>query len=77
MASKQHFEWRALRWIDRGAGPVRLTDDWGGLRTALRRLMKAGMVAQSGHPDRHLYITDKGQRYYTDLQHDVDVWGHC
>lgn len=77
MASKEHFEWRALRWIDRSAGPVRLTDDLGGLRAALRRLMRADMVRQSVMKDKHLYITDKGQRYYVDLQHDVDVWGHC
>lgn len=74
MASKQHFEYRALRWIDRAPGVLRLTDDWGGLRSALVRLMRQDMVRVRRGGDRGLYITDKGQKYYLDLQLGLIEW---
>lgn len=74
MASRMHFEYRALRMIDRSPGVVRLTDDWCGLRSALVRLMRQDMVRVRRGGDRGLYITDKGQKYYLDMQLGLIEW---
>lgn len=74
MASKARFDYRALRSIDRAPGVPRLTDDWSGLRSALLRLMRQDMVRVRRGGDRGLYITDKGQKYYLDLQLGLIEW---
>ena len=74
MASKTHFEYRALTLIDRAPGPVRWSDVPTGLRAAMIRLSRRAMVRMSVGSGRTLYITPKGWKYYTDLRLGLIEW---
>lgn len=75
MASKDRFDYRALRFVDRAIVGAYLSEDWTGLVAARQRMIKRGMLRVVEGSRGRIELTRQGVAYLEELQHDLDVWG--